>query len=282
MLYVRHSEKSYKNGASERFPLDPNLTVYGRKLAQSRFEELVESYGPPELIISSPYLRTRETAEIAQQVILEATGTHVDIHYDPFIGEYLGNQKSISLEEGVTPETLALDPVHHETLEQYRSRVRQHVRGLNPLRDREPVRQRGRGSGSRRSREQTTTRRGREQTTTRRGREQTTTRCGREQTTTRRARGSDDENKHSVSQRSDSYVKNPSIESQPDPVAKAVMSPVEDISIDKDRVSGVVCSRWYISHGMVIKSIAHFNGVEVRYPKYLGGIVIKDGSVTAI
>ena len=268
MLYVRHSKKSYKNGASKRFPLDPPLTDDGWRLAESRFRELVDRYGPPELIISSPYLRTRETAKIAQQAVLESTGTHVEINYDPAIGEYLGNQTSISLEDGVTPETLALNPIPHETLNQYRYRVGQHVRGPKFRHHSGSTTRRGSGS------------------TTRRGRRSTTRRGG-----VLHMQGSNAGDKHCASLDSDSSVEESSIESQVDTPANVVnvgpknISPTEDINRNpkhnpqKPETSSDV---WYISHGTVIKSIAHFNGFELKYPKPLGGILIKDGTVTAI
>ena len=128
MIYIRHAEKSYKNGDSAEFSLEPDLTENGREQAKIRFRSLLENYGRPTRIISSPYLRARETAKIAQDVILEVTGKYVEISYDPTIGEYLDHQNNISLEQGLRPETLALNPIPHETLTQYRSRVRQHTR----------------------------------------------------------------------------------------------------------------------------------------------------------
>jgi len=175
MLYIRHAEKSYKNGDSSEFPLDPDLTHNGREQAKIKFQELFNNYGCPSRIISSPYLRARETAKIAQDVILEATGKRVKISYDSSIGEYLGHQNNISLEQGLRPETLGLNPIPHETLSQYRSRVRQHNR-------------------------------------------------------TRRQFG----------------------------------------------------NSWYISHGIVIQSIAHFNDTKTPYPAPLGAIHIDNGDITVI
>ena len=172
MLYIRHGEKSYKNGDSDNYPLDPDLTETGKHQAKIFFRSLLDNYNIPPKIISSPYLRARETAQIAQDVILENTGIKIPILYDPNIGEYLGHQKNICLEDGLHPETLLLNPIPHETFEQYRRRVLKHV----------------------------------------------------------------------------SYAEN----------------------------------AWYISHGMVIKSVAHFKGYDIDYPDPLGSILINNDVVTTI
>ena len=96
MLYIRHGQKSYSNGKSTIYSLDPDLTENGRLQAYNKFKYLLNNFGIPKIIISSPYLRTRETAEIAKTVILEQTNIEIPIIYDSSIGEYLGNQTNVS------------------------------------------------------------------------------------------------------------------------------------------------------------------------------------------
>ena len=127
MLYIRHGQKSYCNGKSLNYSLDPDLTEFGRLNAKNRFEYLLNKFGIPDVIITSPYLRTRETAQIAQNVILEQTGQFIPIMYDPLIGEYLGNQKNVPFVNGLRPETLQYNPVPHETWDQFSQRVEDHV-----------------------------------------------------------------------------------------------------------------------------------------------------------
>lgn len=127
MLYIRHAEKSYNNGQSPQFPLDPNLTINGRCKAEDKFRELLHNYGIPSQIISSPFLRARETAQIAHDIILKETGTSINISYDRNIGEYLGHQKHIDIDTDVHPETLYLDPIPPETWKQYSYRVRNYI-----------------------------------------------------------------------------------------------------------------------------------------------------------
>lgn len=126
MLYIRHGPKLYKNGDSSSYPLDPPLTPEGKNTARNKFRSLLQRFGPPPKIVSSPYLRARETAKIAQDVIFEDTGKTVPIVYDSAIGEYLGHQKNCDMKRDLYPETLQLNPLPPETWNQYSYRVRTH------------------------------------------------------------------------------------------------------------------------------------------------------------
>lgn len=130
MLYIRHAEKAYSNGKSLEFSLDPPLTNKGRESAKVRFQELLAQFGAPSIIISSPYLRTRETAEIAQEVINETTSLTISIEYNPKIGEYLGNHTNKTISKCLRPETLIHKPIYPENWNQYKARVRSFERTL--------------------------------------------------------------------------------------------------------------------------------------------------------
>lgn len=143
MLYIRHGEKLYGNnnhsqyllslpsvGSSDAstYSLDPGLTEKGKSNAKLRFYDLLQKFGPPERIISSPYLRARETALIAQQVIYDHTGIFVDIVHDPLIGEYLGNQHHVDLSQAFHPDTQIHHPVPPENKLQYKIRIKRHLK----------------------------------------------------------------------------------------------------------------------------------------------------------
>lgn len=132
MLYIRHAQKAYNNGASEQFSLDPQLTEAGREASKAKFNYLVEHYGIPKKIICSPYLRARETAQIASEVILDLTGTKIEISCDPLIGEYLGHHKNKDINTCLHEETLIHNPIPQEHWKQYSSRVGKHVRAAKP------------------------------------------------------------------------------------------------------------------------------------------------------
>jgi broad specificity phosphatase PhoE len=124
MIFIRHAEKQYRNGESDDYPLDPDITEAGKSAARQKFRELYLKYGKPDCIVSSPFLRARSTAAIAQEVVYELSNTHVEIQCDNRIGEYLGNKVHINLESGVRSLTLMHEPFHPETYNQYSNRVR--------------------------------------------------------------------------------------------------------------------------------------------------------------
>lgn len=132
MLYIRHGQKAYNNGASTDFSLDPPLTESGRESCKTKFLYLIEKYGIPTKIISSPYLRARETAQIASDMIFQVTNKIIEISYDPLIGEYLGNQRHKDINKCLHQETLIHNPIPPEQWKQYSSRVRKHTRVANP------------------------------------------------------------------------------------------------------------------------------------------------------
>ncbi len=128
MLYIRHAEKEYKNGKNEEFSLDPDITEKGKIESLNKFKLLVDKYGVPEKIITSPYLRTRTTAEIAQSVIFEQKNIHVKIEYDNQLGECLKNQRDKDLNICLRPETLIHNPIPSENLNEYNNRIYNHTK----------------------------------------------------------------------------------------------------------------------------------------------------------
>lgn len=176
MLYIRHAQKAHRNGASHEFPLDPGLTDTGRKHARDRFRELVILYGIPSQIVCSPFLRARETAQIANEIITEITGKSLDILCEPQIGEYLGHHRDKTMHKCLRPETLIHNPIPPEQWKQYSKRIRNFVRNIRPY-------------------------------------------------------------------------------------------------------NGTI---WYITHGIVIKSIAHFLGYNMEYPEELSGIYINPNDVSSV
>ena len=133
MLYIRHAQKLYRNGRSSEYSLDPGLTEEGRQAAKLKFTALVQTYKLPSKIISSPYLRARETAIIAQDIILNLTGNFIEISYDPLLGEYLGpHHKHRNLNECLHAETLIHNPIPPETWDQYILRIAKYMETIQP------------------------------------------------------------------------------------------------------------------------------------------------------
>ena len=132
MIYIRHAEKSYANGGNDTFPLDPPLTDQGIEAARCRFQHLFNTYGVPPRIVSSPFLRARETAYIAQNIIFDLIGCVVPVTYDSNIGEYLGHHMKKDINVCLCPETLALNPIPPETWKQYSQRMYIYVNSNPP------------------------------------------------------------------------------------------------------------------------------------------------------
>lgn len=132
MLYIRHAQKAHRNGAAHEFSLDPGLTEDGRERAKDTFKEFISIYGIPSRIVCSPFLRARETAEIANRVVAEYTGKLLDIIYDPQIGEYLGYHRDKDMTKCIRPETLIYKPLPPEQWKQYSKRIRNFVRNIRP------------------------------------------------------------------------------------------------------------------------------------------------------
>lgn len=138
-IYIRHAHKAYKNGKPPlcRNPSttskelrytylhDPPLTYQGRKAAVVLAEELLQKYPVPTKIITSPYLRTRETAAIMAGVIVKKySPTSIEIVCDTELSEYLGNHDKHPLD--VTSSTERHHPPHPESFSHFRDRIKAH------------------------------------------------------------------------------------------------------------------------------------------------------------
>lgn len=122
-IYIRHSEKAYRNGQNETFKHDPPITEEGKAQARQLAHLLIQKYGVPVLIMCSPYRRTRETAEAMRDHIVTVSNNVPALRCDNLLSEYLGNHE----ETDVTNETASFAPPHHdEPLGAFKSRIRKH------------------------------------------------------------------------------------------------------------------------------------------------------------
>lgn len=137
-IYIRHTEKAYNNNhKGVRYYYDPGITAAGAVLAGQKFNMLLDEYGMPKEIIVSPYVRTRETADILIEIIrkrIECVRQDKEdeeiympiVTIEPLVGEYLGNQKHRTMEyliNGLHPDTLNYGPIIGETRDYYHKRV---------------------------------------------------------------------------------------------------------------------------------------------------------------
>ena len=147
-IYIRHAHKAYKNGRplaqkgntvpskDQRYSYahDPPLTREGKKAASELAEELLKKYPVPTQIITSPYLRARETAAIMVGVIVKKySPSSIQILCQTEISEYLGNHSKYPLD--VTPATERHNPPHPESFYRFRERIEHHYNRWQPSED---------------------------------------------------------------------------------------------------------------------------------------------------
>lgn len=121
-IYIRHADKQYKNMKSELFKHDPGITQIGVERSRKVALKLIEQYGEPVKIVSSPYRRARETAMIMNMTLKNPLE---EIIIDTTISEYLGNHANTPLD--VTNATKFHNPPHPETFDDMKKRVKKHV-----------------------------------------------------------------------------------------------------------------------------------------------------------
>lgn len=127
LIYIRHAEKEYKNGKSKIYSHDPGITKDGLEKTKIITQKLLDLWGDPDLIVCSPYQRTRETA-ITINNVLRQLDKPVKIKIDPELSEYLGNHKDDPMD--VRPETEVWNPPHPETFSQMKQRIKSHYRKI--------------------------------------------------------------------------------------------------------------------------------------------------------
>lgn len=126
-IFIRHAEKAYLNGTASS-PIDkkhdPPLTENGKKSCIEKAKTLVETYGVPKMIISSPFRRCRETAENLK-IGIGSSGKDIKIVIDTRISEYLGNHRNSNLD--ITEETAVYGIRHPESWKQFTVRIKEYV-----------------------------------------------------------------------------------------------------------------------------------------------------------
>lgn len=124
-IYIRHADKEYANGDASMYKHDPGITDVGCKKAAMMANHLIDRWGIPNLIIVSPYRRTRETAIAMRSVIKKLKpDLKVQISIDTSLSEYLGNHRAVPID--VTESTMVYNPPHPESFTEMVNRVKTH------------------------------------------------------------------------------------------------------------------------------------------------------------
>ena len=110
-VWIRHAEKLYNNGkaAGRGKQHDPGIidSQKTRLKIRSLIDKLVKSIGVPEKLITSPFLRTRQTTDMIVAYMKEKYGWTPKIEYSEDVSEYLGFCKNKNEEADLEEETLA-------------------------------------------------------------------------------------------------------------------------------------------------------------------------------
>jgi broad specificity phosphatase PhoE len=143
-IWIRHGEKQYSNNkAPENYPQhDPDITSSSIDTLRKTGVELIEKYGEPDLIITSPYSRARQTVrELTHSLYEKNKEPDIDNHlfYDTNIAEYLGHQRgNIDLSKetlDILKNNVNILPQPGETMEQLKNRVLTHMEYLKITKD---------------------------------------------------------------------------------------------------------------------------------------------------
>ena len=100
VIWIRHGNKLYDNnkGPKGHPRFDPDITDQDKYvLCPQKGNEIYQQYGIPDMIIVSPYLRTRTTAYHLYCNLTQ--GNPIDTTIDENISEYLGNQRRMKLHD---------------------------------------------------------------------------------------------------------------------------------------------------------------------------------------
>jgi len=104
LMFIRHSYKKYKNNKGPiGCPLhDPPIKEGFNRTIISKNLNYFKTYGEPNKIITSPFLRARQTTKIISYILPPET----EITIDKDLEEYLGFQKPIGGKADLDDETL--------------------------------------------------------------------------------------------------------------------------------------------------------------------------------
>jgi broad specificity phosphatase PhoE len=126
IVYFRHTIKKYADNECEPYH-DPGIIIKEDELIKTIVSS-VRKYGIPNYIITSPYERTRHTAELFRDIIDQLYDVRVPIFVDCNISEYLGYQYKFNPQLSVSDETKKFDvPDPNETIDELHERINYHL-----------------------------------------------------------------------------------------------------------------------------------------------------------
>lgn len=132
VMFLRHGPKAFKNrkGSIGSRQLDTPLTTIGKTKIYEQSKLLIEKYGCPDMIISSPFCRTRQTADILSKTCIKHFDRIPEFYIDSDIGEYLGYIENPKSDE-FFDETLKFNPIIDNDNQEFDLRVKNFLHNIN-------------------------------------------------------------------------------------------------------------------------------------------------------
>jgi len=134
IVWIRHAEKSYSNGKAPRGEKqhDPGIRNDINPI-NTLVDELVSKYGYPSKIICSPFLRTRQTANVIKKRLQIRHDKTPIFEINSLIREYLGfckNKKDYADIDSETEKHLGGPIKIEEEIESLQNRIDLHIRRI--------------------------------------------------------------------------------------------------------------------------------------------------------
>jgi len=134
IVWVRHAEKSYSNGRAPKGERqhDPGI-LNELNLINNLVDELIEKYGYPDRIITSPFLRTRQTTNVIKKRLQIRHNKLPLIEVSPLIREYLGfckNKNDYADIDSETEKYLGGPIKLEESIDSLQYRLQSHIRAI--------------------------------------------------------------------------------------------------------------------------------------------------------
>lgn len=124
VIYIRHGDDSYSDPTREH---DRRLTSSGYGEAKEKTLWLVEKYGYPTRIYTSPFKRAVQTVKAMERVI-KKRGHNVEVIKDWKLSRYFSSREKENPQ--VYDETARAGAPIQESWEEFQRRCRSHMRGL--------------------------------------------------------------------------------------------------------------------------------------------------------
>lgn len=123
LIYIRHcSDHSEK---SSTFVHDAKIKRKGKKDCRKKVIELIEHYGAPKVIVTSPFLRARQTAKVMKEEIKKLNDSKVRIIIDSSLGRFFTHDQRNQPQ--IRPETTTYNPIIDKCDHDMKRRIRQHL-----------------------------------------------------------------------------------------------------------------------------------------------------------